>query len=102
MNIGPQVWLESNSFLPIGGEEDETNPGVFGKAYAHWLADELRRSGEPVADIFGEDWGWCVMLRYKPYRLFIACSSGEGEHPSEPTLSEWAPPCQAPLRPLLL
>lgn len=44
------------------GEEDETNPGHFGRAFAHWLAEPFKLQGDRVQAVLPEDWGWCVML----------------------------------------
>lgn len=33
--------FESDAFPPVPGEDDETNPGIYGRALAAWLADAL-------------------------------------------------------------
>jgi hypothetical protein len=90
MNMGQQIWIESTEFQPVPGEDEETNPGVFGKAFATWLAQRMRETGEPVVEVIAEDWGWCVIVQYRPYLLFIACRCGVGDHPFNPKIEEWA------------
>ena len=90
LNAGNQVWIETDYFEVLPGEEEETNPGIFGKAYAEWLAHRFRDEGEEVAEVIPEDWGWCVVLRRKPYLLFIACRNAGGDNESEFGPTEWA------------
>jgi len=37
--------FESSAFAVIPGEDEHTNPGVYGKALAQWLAEQLRTRG---------------------------------------------------------
>lgn len=62
----------------MDGEEQETNPGRFGKALAHWLADGLRGRGVLVDRVFAEDFGWVAMVSGKPYPLWLGCGNIEG------------------------
>ena len=39
MSANPQVTFQTNFFKPVPGEEEETNPGRYGKALAQWLAE---------------------------------------------------------------
>jgi hypothetical protein len=75
MTSGPQIWVETNHFRIEPGEDQETNPGRYGRAFASWLADRLRARGEPIQEILPEDWGWCVILARKPYPLWIGCGN---------------------------
>lgn len=50
-----QIWVETSFFEIEPGEDQETNPGVYGRAFAHWLADRLRSRGEPVEQVLAED-----------------------------------------------
>jgi hypothetical protein len=75
MTSGPHIWVETSYFKVEPGEDRETNPGRFGRAFASWLAGRLRVHGEPVEDVFGEDWGWCVMISRQPYPLWIGCGN---------------------------
>ncbi|MFO1495166.1 MAG: hypothetical protein U1F26_10965 [Lysobacterales bacterium] len=77
--------LQSELFTPEAGEDAETNPGVYGKALARWIADGLQRRGVAVAGVVAEDWGWCVLLASRPYRLWIGC----GNVQEEPSPDRW-------------
>src|SRR5262245_22643012 len=67
-------------FLPCEGESEEVNPGRFGKRLAQFLAEALRREGEPVAEIFAEDWGWVVPIQNPEFRLWVGVGNYE-EYP---------------------
>lgn len=67
----------STAFPIEAGEDEETNPGIYGRALAHWLAERLRQCGIPAGEVFAEDFGWCLPVSSKSQRLYIACSSVE-------------------------
>ncbi|PFH11237.1 hypothetical protein BCF11_3681 [Collimonas sp. PA-H2] len=67
--------FESSAFSREAGEDALTNPGVFGKALASWLATELSRQDFFPGDVFPEDFGWCFSVGSKPYALYVACAS---------------------------
>lgn len=83
MNTGAQVTFTSDFFKPIPGEEEHTNPGCYGQALAHWLADRLRERGVSVEGVIPEDFGWVVMVSRKPFMLWLACSN------TEDSTNEW-------------
>lgn len=61
----------------IDGDEDElTNPGLYGKSLAQWLAAQFAKLGYET-DAFPEDWGWCVMCVRGDYLLWIGCGCAE-------------------------
>lgn len=71
----PLLYFESSVFPVEPGEDEETNPGIFGKSLAHWLAERIATRGFIVEDVFAEDFGWCVAVQSRPHRLYIACAS---------------------------
>jgi hypothetical protein len=71
----PIVKFRTDFFKPIAGEDEETNPGVYGKALARWLAEKLKERGVSVDDVFGEDSFWLVDIHPKPFRLFLGCAN---------------------------
>jgi hypothetical protein len=81
MRQSPLLEFESTAFAVIPGEDDETNPGIFGKALARWLAEQLRAAGFIAGDVISEDFGWCVPVESKPHSLYVACAS-TGEKPN--------------------
>ena len=72
MMQSPHLEFESTAFDVVDGEDDETNPGIFGKSLAMWLAAQFEVSADAV---IAEDFGWCVPMKASPHRLYIACSS---------------------------
>ena len=73
------LWIESALFQPEPGEDAETNPGVFGKKFAEWIATSLRGSGY-TTEVVPEDWGWCVVCARKPFLLWVGCGNVVQEH----------------------
>jgi hypothetical protein len=69
--------FESNAFAAAPGEDEQTNPGIFGRALAEWVGDRLRELGLPAEPVIAEDFGWCVPVRLTPHALYVACASEE-------------------------
>lgn len=80
-------WFRSSMFALEPGEDRETNPGVFGRRLAHWMADCLRARGYRVDPPRPEDWGWYVRCaREGGPALLVGCGNvmdaeDEGEAP---------------------
>jgi hypothetical protein len=73
--------FSSSAFAVDPGEDAETNPGIFGRALANWVADQLRRRGIGAGEVIPEDFGWCIPIESKPHSLYVACASTEsGPH----------------------
>jgi hypothetical protein len=67
-----------SSYFPVEpGEDEDINPGVFGKALAAWVADKLRERGVGVEKIVEEDFGRLVMVQRKPFMLWVGCANAE-------------------------
>ena len=77
MKKSPILEFESSAFAPVPGEDEATNPGVFGKAFAQWLANRLRLAGVAAGEVIAEDFGWVIPVKSEPYSLHVACSSRE-------------------------
>ena len=69
--------FESAAFGIEPGEDEATNPGIFGRALAGWVRDRLRERGLPAGDVIAEDFGWCVPVPLEPYAVYVACASEE-------------------------
>lgn len=69
--------FESAAFGIAPGEDEATNPGIFGRALAEWVRDRLRERGLPAEDVIPEDFGWCVPVRLEPHAVYVACASEE-------------------------
>ena len=74
MNID-DIFFKTDLFDVEQGEDEETNPGLYGKQLASWLREQYSNMGYTVEDIIPEDWGWCVMCQREPYWLWVGCSS---------------------------
>ncbi len=87
----------STAFPAAPGEDQEINPGRFGKRLAEFLRDTLPRHGFKVKRLVAEDWGWLVDLEHDPFPLWIGCGNYEEfEHgflcfiePSKPIVQKW-------------
>jgi len=75
MNESPLLRFESSAFAPLPEEDLETNPEIFGKALALWLAEQLSAAGFTTGHVFAEDFGWCVPIESKPHSLYVSCAS---------------------------
>lgn len=62
-----------SSFEVEPGEDAQTNPGLYGRAFSKFVAEGLRARGEPVEAVIPEDFGWCVLLGKKPARRWVGC-----------------------------
>jgi hypothetical protein len=82
MKQSPLLEFDSSAFAVIPGEDEETNPGIYGKALAQWLAEQLAAAGFSPQAVIAEDFGWCVPLESTPHSLNVACAS-TGEKPGE-------------------
>ena len=71
--------FRSDAFPPYPGEEDEINPGVWGKKLAEFIHDGLRTQGFDVIEPAAEDWGWMVEIRNDEFPLWIGCGNLDGE-----------------------
>ena len=72
------LYFVSELFTVEPGEEDETNPGIFGKQLAHWVKNRFEENGYSEIEIVPEDWGWCVILQRKPNLIWVGCSGQKG------------------------
>jgi hypothetical protein len=77
MKQTPLLEFESSAFAVIPGEDEETNPGIYGKALAQWLAEQLRAAGFLPGAVFAEDFGWCVPIASDAHSLYVVCASTE-------------------------
>jgi hypothetical protein len=67
----------SPAFAVIPGEDEETNPGIYGKALAGWLREQLNLAGVAAGSVIAEDFGWCVPVKSPPYSLYVSCANDE-------------------------
>ena len=79
MSQSPELVFTSLAFPIEPGEDEATNPGIYGKALSHWLGEKLRQRNLPAVEVIAEDFGWCLRVGAKSDRLYIACASDQ-EH----------------------
>jgi hypothetical protein len=78
------IRFRSELFVVEPGEDEQTNPLCFGKAFAHWLRDRFAERGYPDAAVVPEDFGWCVMLEREPFLLWVGCASELDDEDADP------------------
>jgi len=69
------VEFRSTAFPPYEGEEDEINPGRYGKRVAELLVRGLRQRGFQPFEPIAADWGWVVPIQNDGFRLWIGCGN---------------------------
>lgn len=65
----------SSKFEVEPGEDEEVNPGLYGRQLARWLKERLEERGYRVEDIINEDWGRCLVCGRDPFMLWVGCGS---------------------------
>ena len=82
MPQAPILSFESTAFPVAEGEDEETNPGIFGRSLAEWISSQLTQRGMSTAAVIPEDFGWCVPVTGQPGKLYVACSSADEKETS--------------------
>lgn len=73
-----RVEFRSDLFPPEPGEEEQVNPGLYGKRLGDFLVAGLRRAGFECGEPFPEDWGWLIDVRNDAFPLWIGCGHQYG------------------------
>jgi hypothetical protein len=61
--MNKRLCFTSPKSSPIPGEDEKTNPGVFGQAHASWVREKLIDNGYDITEEpIPEDWGSVVPL----------------------------------------
>ena len=68
-------WFESDLFEIEEGEDEETNPRMYGKHLSNWIRQKFINLGYEVEDVIPEDFGWLVLCQRNPYLLGVSCVS---------------------------
>jgi hypothetical protein len=77
-------WFTSSLFEIEPGEDDESNPRVYGRQLAVWLKERLEKSGYTVEDVINEDWGRCLMCSRRPFMLWVGCGNVSDNQTAKP------------------
>lgn len=78
MEKSPAVSFTSSQFPIEPNEDADTNPGIYGRALARWLAEQLAARDIATKEVVAEDWGLCVVTQTRPVRVNIAVANVEG------------------------
>ena len=89
--------FESTAFTAYPDEDEQVNPGRFGKRLAEFLGEVLPAHGFSVASLRSEDWGWRVELENQSFPLWIGCGNLDDSptdflcfiEPSRPSVWRW-------------
>jgi hypothetical protein len=77
--VRTHVEFRSAAFPAQPGEDQEINPGRWGRLLAAYLRSELTRRGLPGGPPYAEDWGWAIPLDNEAFPLWVGCGNYE-EH----------------------
>jgi hypothetical protein len=89
--------FRSTAFPPYPGEEEQINPGLYGKRLAEFLVEALARAGFEPDDPDPEDWGWYIDIVHPDFRLWVGCGHYQEYpdgflcfiEPSKPYVRKW-------------
>jgi len=92
-----QVEFRSTKFPPYEGEEEEINPGLWGKRLTEYLAQKLAERGIATEEMAIEDWGCYLPIKNERFRLALCCGHQNGDDdqflvftdPSIPKVKRW-------------
>jgi hypothetical protein len=76
--VKTQVEFRSTKFPPYDGEEDQINPGLWGKRLAEYWISKLAPHGISTDGLIAEDWGWYIPIENEGFRLGLCCGHQSG------------------------
>lgn len=74
-----QVEFRSSKFPAYEGEEEEINPGLWGKSLTEYLAEKLAERGIETEEFIVEDWGVYLPVKNEGFRLALCCGHQNGD-----------------------
>ena len=74
-----QVNFRSSKFPPYDGEEEQINPGLWGRRLAEYLVEKLAGLDIEAEDIVADDWGYYLPIRNEGFELAVCCGHQDGE-----------------------
>lgn len=77
--LATQVTFRSDQFPALDGEEEQINPGIWGRRLADYLAAGLAARGLPTGPASTEDWGYYLPLAVDGFRLAVCCGHQDGD-----------------------
>lgn len=73
------VEFRSDKFPPYEDEEEDINPGLWGKRLAEYFVENLPGHGITTEKIIAEDWGWYIPMQIEGFSLAICCGHQSGD-----------------------
>jgi len=74
----PVLMFQSSRFEIVQDEDKLTNPGIFGRRLAEWMANELPAHGyRALGEVIPEDFAWCVPVEAENCELYVACTNSD-------------------------
>lgn len=70
-----QVQFTSDAFNIVPGEDEETNPGIYGIELARWIKHTLPKYSVNTKEVLPEDFAWLTIVQSQYYYPWIACSN---------------------------
>lgn len=74
-----QVEFRSSKFPPYLDEEEQINPGLWGRRLAEYLVEGLAKKGVETEEFLAEDWGYYIPVQNEGFRLGICCGHQQGD-----------------------
>ena len=74
-----QLEFHSDAFPALPGEDEQINPGRWGKQLADFIRSELSARSLPGGEPYAEDWGWAVPIDNIDYPLWVGCGNLDGD-----------------------
>lgn len=73
------IIIKSSLFPSYPNEEDDINPGRFGKKLAEFVKQNLEKDGIQVADIYPTDYAYELRLDQFKFSVFVIIGNIDGE-----------------------
>ena len=77
--MNTQVEFRSTKFPPYEGEQEQINPGLWGKRLAEYLSEKLGAKGIETGEMIAEDWGWYLPVKNEGCPLALCCGHQDGD-----------------------
>ena len=61
------------------GEEEQINPGIWGRRLADYLIEGLKAAGFEPEEPIAEDWGYIVGIKNDEFSLTVSCAHQDGD-----------------------
>lgn len=72
------VEFRSSKFPPYEGEDEEINPGLWGKRLAEYFLSELPKHGVKPEGVIAEDWGYFLPIESQGAAHALCCGHQYG------------------------